>query len=94
MRRFTDPEIVFHYEGTGGGMEQTLEANEDGTLTHDESPNHYAYLGGAKGKVERRRRPRARFHPPAPFPDRAGKVSLEAGRAVPNAKLSDREGSS
>jgi hypothetical protein len=29
VRRFTDPEIVFHYEGTDGGMEQTLEANED-----------------------------------------------------------------
>ena len=53
MRRFTDPEIVFHYEGTGGGMEQTLEANEDGTLTYDESPNYYAHLGSEKGKVER-----------------------------------------
>jgi hypothetical protein len=53
MRRFTDPEIVFHYEGSGGGMEQTLEANEDGTLTYDESPNYYAHLGGAKGKVDR-----------------------------------------
>jgi hypothetical protein len=53
MRRFTDPEIVFHYEGTGGGMEQTLEADEDCTLIYDESPNYYAYLGGEKGKVER-----------------------------------------
>jgi hypothetical protein len=53
MRRFTDPEIVFHYEGSGGGMEQTLEANEDGTLTYDELPNYYAHLGGEKGKVER-----------------------------------------
>ncbi|SMF53175.1 hypothetical protein SAMN06265365_1184 [Tistlia consotensis] len=53
MRRFTDPEIVFHYEGTGGGMEKTLEANEGGTLTYDESPNYYAHLGGEKGKVER-----------------------------------------
>jgi hypothetical protein len=34
-------------------MEQTLEANEDGTLTHGESPNYYAHLGGEKGKVER-----------------------------------------
>lgn len=53
MRRFTDPEIVFHYEGTDGGMERTLEAHEDGTLTYDKSPNYYAHLGGAKGKVER-----------------------------------------
>ncbi len=35
MRRFTDPEIVLHYEGSGGGMEETLEANSDGTLTYD-----------------------------------------------------------
>jgi hypothetical protein len=53
MRRFTDPKIVFHYEGSGGGMEQTLEANEDGTLSYDESPNYYAHLGGEKGKAER-----------------------------------------
>ena len=52
MRRFTDPEIVLHYEGSGGGMEETLEANSDGTLTYDESPNYYAHLGGVKGKVE------------------------------------------
>lgn len=52
MRRFTDQEIVFHYEGTGGGMERTLEANGDGTLTYDESPNYYAHLGGVKGKAE------------------------------------------
>jgi hypothetical protein len=63
MRRFTDPEIVFHYEGSDGGMEQTLEANEDGTLTYDQSPNYYAHLGGEKGKVERlsRAEAKARF---------------------------------
>lgn len=53
MRCFTDPEIVFHHEGADGGMEKTLEANVDGTLTYDESPNYYAHLGGEKGKVER-----------------------------------------
>jgi hypothetical protein len=53
MRQFTDPEIVFHYKGSGGDIEQTLEADEDGTLTYDKSPNYYAHLGGAKGKVER-----------------------------------------
>jgi len=50
MRRFTNPEIVFHYEGTGGGMEQTLEASEDGTLTYDESPNYYAHLGARRAR--------------------------------------------
>lgn len=50
MRRFTDLEIVFHYEGTGRGMERTLEANEDGTLTYDESPNYYAYRGEGQGR--------------------------------------------
>ena len=60
MRRFTDPEIVFHYEGSGGGMEQTLEANEDGTLSYDELPNYYAHLGGEKGKVVGCRRARQR----------------------------------
>jgi hypothetical protein len=53
MRRFTDAEIIFHFEGTGGGMERTLEVTEDGTLIYDESPNYYAALGGEKGKVER-----------------------------------------
>jgi hypothetical protein len=48
-RRFTDPEFVFHYWGSDGGFEQTLEANEDGTLTYDRSPNHYAR--GEKGTV-------------------------------------------
>jgi hypothetical protein len=51
MRRFTDPEIVFHYER--GGTERTLEVNKDGTLTYDESPNYYPRHGGARGKVER-----------------------------------------
>lgn len=52
MRRFSDPEIIFHFEGTGGGMERTLEVTED-TLIYDESPNYYAALGGEEGKVER-----------------------------------------
>jgi hypothetical protein len=44
---------IFHFEGTVGGDERTLELGDDGTLICDVSPNYYAAMNGGKGKVVR-----------------------------------------
>jgi hypothetical protein len=44
---------IFHFEGSMGGDEETLELEDDGTVIYDRSPNYYAYLRGAKAEVLR-----------------------------------------
>jgi hypothetical protein len=44
---------VFYFEGSGGGCEQWLELENDGSLTYSTSPNYYAHLHGAKPEFTR-----------------------------------------
>ena len=43
---------IFHFEGPDGGFERELELLDDKTLLYTESPNYYAYKGGAKFESE------------------------------------------
>jgi len=43
---------VFYREGSDDGFERTLEVLADGSLSHSESPNRYAHLGGASFRSE------------------------------------------
>jgi hypothetical protein len=43
---------IFYYEGSDGGFERCLEANDDGSLLYWESPNRFAHMGGAKFRSE------------------------------------------
>lgn len=44
---------IFYLEGSGGGSEQELELEDDGTLTYSTSPNYYAAKRGAQPEFRR-----------------------------------------
>jgi hypothetical protein len=44
---------IFYFEGSGGGSEQWLELEDDGTLNYSTSPNYYADKAGAKPEYRR-----------------------------------------
>jgi hypothetical protein len=43
---------IFYFEGSDGGFERCLEANDDGSLLYWESPNRYAHMSGEKFRSE------------------------------------------